>query len=970
MRKSPASFFKPFALGWIFSAQVITSLVGYCPSVGQPRIQNFGIAQGLPQSQVPVIVEDSLGYLWLGTLGGGLTRFDGQTFETFTSKDGLINNFVQDLLIDSQSHVWIATNKGISMFDGIKFQNLKATDQEGLYVDNIFINGNEINCLLANNDLVKIWYDSTLHYKKESTLLGARSVTKSVSGATYLLHGDEGSLMLTRFGRNASSTVAVSGAFTRIYAAFRKGDGDVLSTNGGLFSFSNGKLELLLSYKFPLYCYNEDDHNFIGINDTRILLVDTLGHVEKQVESIHYLVLTTLKDRDDTFWVGTDQGLFKIDKPEFQNPLQGEDRLDAAQAICHYDDKLWIGTNYSGVKVYSDNKLVRRYDFKRTGKNYVIAIKTDKANRLWLASMGGVAILQDGNFVWQFPDVITSVMALEFDKNNDALIGGARRGLYQIKNGKLSTIKGFESARVWCIKYNEPGDLFAIGTTAGVKIFKDGAVTSINAPLLQTLEVAALDWLDGETLVMGTLEGGIFIYSFASHSMERIDVERGLGSDAIFLLYCEGDNIWAGSEKGIDKISYNRAKKEVVMVDHFTDANGLLGRETNLNAVYRMNGRLLFGLVKGLYEYKPLRNNAGNGRLHLKSLSLFYKPLDNSKLSQRAAANNGYSFNHDQNHLTFAFNEVNKRNPENHFYTYRLVNFDQIWSKPSRAKVVTYGNLPPGAYTFQLRATDQVGVFTFDQIEVKFTIHPAFYQTGLFKILSVVLAAMTMAAVAYWIYRAKARRILALQLLRDQEQARLRRDIARDFHDELGNQVARMLNYVGLLRISEKMEKDTYSSLHGHAHAIITGTKDFVWALDPTNDDLESVLVHLRDFGEQMFSEKGIKFSFYGEFQKIRLPMGYGRQINLIFKEAMTNAFRHSGAKSIDFGVTARPGKQFVLQLHDDGTGMSDDKILASKRGMENMRSRARKIESEIQITSNGAGVRVSLLICIPWKND
>ena len=64
----------------------------------QYLIDNYGVTEGLGQSEVYAITEDSLGYLWLGTRGGGVSKFDGKTFENFTKKEGLKSNFVQSLV--------------------------------------------------------------------------------------------------------------------------------------------------------------------------------------------------------------------------------------------------------------------------------------------------------------------------------------------------------------------------------------------------------------------------------------------------------------------------------------------------------------------------------------------------------------------------------------------------------------------------------------------------------------------------------------------------------------------------------------------------------------------------------------------------------------------------------------------------------------------------------------------------------
>ena len=54
----------------------------------------YSLAQGLPQSQVFATMQDSRGYMWFGTQGGGLCRFDGLDFQTYTTEDGLPSNYV------------------------------------------------------------------------------------------------------------------------------------------------------------------------------------------------------------------------------------------------------------------------------------------------------------------------------------------------------------------------------------------------------------------------------------------------------------------------------------------------------------------------------------------------------------------------------------------------------------------------------------------------------------------------------------------------------------------------------------------------------------------------------------------------------------------------------------------------------------------------------------------------------------
>jgi signal transduction histidine kinase len=948
---------------------ILIGCFSYHNSISQIRIQNFGIAEGLPQSQVySSLVEDNQGYLWVGTMGGGLSRFDGKEFETFTTNEGLVNNFVRDLVIDSTNRIWIATNKGISMFDGKAFHNIHFSNHEGVYVTKIFINRDDIMYLMKDGKMGKVWYDTALHHETVGTIENFSSVCKSNSGSTFILENTPGQSRLLVYGQQNSIAINTNGRVRTIYSSFDFGGKTILSTNDGLFNFTGSDLVQFNKIKIPIYYFNVEKKYFIGVSNSKLSLIDVHGTVLKEMSQINYLILSSKIDKEGTLWLGTDQGLFKIYPYDFENPLMDTGRQDAVHTICIHDGKMWIGTTYQGIKVYDGNKLIKHYDFGSKAKNYVTTMKEDRNGELWIGTVGGVAIFRKEKFLWQHESIIKSGISLGFDMDNNPLIAGANSALYILKNEQVTSFDEFKSVGVWCVKYNEAHDYFALGTSVGLKIFKQGETKSVDIQGLNGKEISTLDWLNDGTLLIGTLGDGIFIYSFKTGSVKRISVSEGLISNTLFFIFYDRNQIWAGSERGIDLIKYEQTKMEVQQIDHFNDAEGLIGLETGLNAVCRKDSLLFFGLVKGLYQYHNSSKPHSGNRLHIKAVNLFNKPFSIPELNLNSPSDSSivHSFNYDQNHFTFSFNKINKRNPEKYFYNYKLIGFDQIWSGPSQLKNITYNNLAPGAYSLELKATDKSGTFIYDKTSFRFKIVPAFYQTSYFKFLVTLMILAVAILLTYFAYRVRANRVQALQMIRDSERARLRAEIARDFHDELGNQVARMINYVGLLRISKKLEKDIYQTLNGYSQTILNGAKDFVWALDPKNDDLPSVMIHLKDFGEKMFSEKNMQFRFYGDLYDTKLPMGYGRQINLIFKEAMTNAFKHSEAKAINFSSEIISPTSLIIQLKDDGKGLNENEILNSERGIENMRLRAHKINSTIQFHSTDHGTEVKLTVIIP----
>ncbi|GAB4488024.1 MAG: hypothetical protein OHK0019_03800 [Saprospiraceae bacterium] len=83
----------------------------------QYDLRRYSLTEGLPQSQVFAAMQDSRGYMWFGTQGGGVCRFDGLDFQTFTTDDGIPSNFVSAIFEDSEGRICIAGDGRFGYFD-------------------------------------------------------------------------------------------------------------------------------------------------------------------------------------------------------------------------------------------------------------------------------------------------------------------------------------------------------------------------------------------------------------------------------------------------------------------------------------------------------------------------------------------------------------------------------------------------------------------------------------------------------------------------------------------------------------------------------------------------------------------------------------------------------------------------------------------------------------------------------------
>jgi hypothetical protein len=97
-------------------------------------MQNYTTDHGLAMDAISLGHKnglfDSKGNLWFGTNGGGVSRYDGQSFTNYTTAQGLVNNIVQCILEDKRGDLWFGTREGVSRFDGRSFTNY--TTSQGL----------------------------------------------------------------------------------------------------------------------------------------------------------------------------------------------------------------------------------------------------------------------------------------------------------------------------------------------------------------------------------------------------------------------------------------------------------------------------------------------------------------------------------------------------------------------------------------------------------------------------------------------------------------------------------------------------------------------------------------------------------------------------------------------------------------------------------------------------------------------
>lgn len=961
-------------LGNMRALIVIAFLLGAKTVVGQTStyysMRNYKAIDGLPQSKVNIMLEDKNGYLWVGTQGGGLARFDGREFKVYTTLDGLLNNFIIYLKLDDRQNLWIIHPRGITKFDGIRFKKIqpKGYPFRAQRIRRAFEFKDTLFFTTAPGNLGKIYDDSVYYWSKplkEGVLVSYTHVTPErdivicLSDSSLFIRSDEGDYFMSHKGR-----------FDRLYNIFNYKNKVWLTTDKGHFTINFARRDFEPA-TFPItnhFVYHDTLNDVFWTRSGTDLLKVMLKGDSIVTETVlkDQEVSQVLVDSEGNTWIATQgSGLYKYFIQDFNRCTS--ERLRAITAILTDSRGAnWVGSKARGLWKIKKGK-VSSYISKEASRNEILCIAESPDTTIWVGTGYGLGHYDEctDTFRWYNRDdglSNTTITSLQFDEKGGVWIGTHSGGVNYFDGNSFTaytTKQGLNTNAVITLYYSKRYKKLLVGNEFGISTIDRGKIGKLDVPGIENTAVTSIQPYCDSLLLIGTGGAGLAILHPEKRSAKVITTHHGLVSDFIYFAAVDDRRyIWVGSEKGITRIKLNNAF-EIVQNLHYDYDNGLEGVETNLNAFYLSPERKYFGLIDGLYEFNELKRNTQRSfDLHLTNVEILYGQYSLRNYSDSLI---GFfkipykpSLPADKNHVTFHFNRVDKRYPKSVRFKYFLENFDNTWSQPSSNNQVTYSNLPPGEYVFKVMATDNQGSWSSESVVYPFSVKAPFYHTTSFYATLFVLCAGLITLALYLRVKQRVKQVVVLERIRAKEQENLRKEIARDFHDEMGNQLTRIINYVSLLKLNGNgggNSDDLYAKVEDSAKYLYTGTRDFIWSIDPGNDELSKLFIHIRDFGEKLFEEKNISFRAFNEvWDKHKLPYGFSREANLIFKEVMTNAFKYSGAKNVSLYLLRRDDT-FELSFEDDGVGFYSGEIVKSN-GLKNIRERADRINATLRIQS------------------
>lgn len=300
--------------------------------------------------------------------------------------------------------------------------------------------------------------------------------------------------------------------------------------------------------------------------------------------------------------------------------------------------------------------------------------------------------------------------------------------------------------------------------------------------------------------------------------------------------------------------------------------------------------------------------------------------------------------------------------PERVQFRYRLKGFDDKWQNAGTRRTAYYTRLPPGSYDFQVIAANETGVWNRTGAQLPIRVIPAWYQTWWFYSLCAILFASALAA----LYRVRLAQVRAVLEARLSERER----IANDLHDTLlqgmAGTILRFQAEIAGLSPQEPLRQRLELTLD-RADNLLQEGRDRVQALRTHEAGGRDLVQALAVDGEQLAQLYSTSFQahFRGDFRDLQ-PSAFDEML-LIAREALNNAFRHSGAKNIEAEAVYGDDALHV-SIRDDGCGISASMMEAGGKtghfGLRGMRERARRLGGQLEIRSKPeVGTEVELHI-------
>ena len=948
---------------------VICPLMRAEPITAQYSVTSWGHKDGLPSTFVFSIAQTSDGFLWLGT-DDGLVRFDGVQFTQWRPAlpKGELPGQVRVLHVSPNGELLFGTGTGlvgIMRNDGVEATQLDAA------VDSIQDTADGSVWVATN---------AALWHLAAGTLEPVEPPIQLPDGwaSGPLQDGNGREWIATQTGLfyvEAGRMVQVSHGSTWLLTA-PGGHPGWLDQNGGLHWLGiSGPPTGVRTFVHPGAAISTvmADNNgclWIGTAGDGVLRVPSDPHAHVQ----HYtrndglssgFIRSIFEDREHNIWVATEDGLdrFRRDQVLALTRRDGLISNRVNSIAAGNDGSVWLATA-DGLQRLGDGPTATY----RSGVR-ILSLLIDGEHRIWAGSSAGLLNWENGRELPTGKSAgFTAVTALTVDSTGALWFVDADKGVFRKERGHEPVAisdPAVQHGRITAV-VSGPGYSLWFGLANGnvveerqSKFHMYSADDGLSGGAVHGLAVGS----DGELWV--ATERGLCFWQDTRFTCR--DSSSGLPGNRI--LWAQPDtrgNLWLGYSIGVARVNARELKQTAsngagkLDLKFFDDADGIADSPDligNAPAALAQDGRLWLTTSQGVAVLDP-----GQIQVNLTPPSVHILGLDAD--GRAVNLTRSVKLHPLTRSLQFYFTGVCMTVPRKVQFRYKLERFDRDWRDGGGSREATYTNLPPGHYTFRVRAENNDGVWNNAGAELSFYLAPAWFQTLWFRLLCI--AGVLLAAVYF--FRLRLRSAQRMLRLRFEERMEERTRIAQDLHDHL---IQEMTGISMQLEAADELTPST-ADAKTPLHRALTLSREAIAGGRLTLQSLRhrpitgsALLDALRRTADAyLHHAASVEYEIEGAERLFRPEVA--EELCDLGQEALRNALKHAGNVAIRTQLRYS-SSLFEMSVRDEGPGMTEDVQRAGKPGhygLAGMRERAARIGGAFSIISapgQGTSVRLSL---------
>lgn len=719
----------------------------------------LGIQQGLSASKVYAVLEDTDGRIWIGT-EAGISRYDGIVVESFGPDDGVASNGARSIFKDREGRIWAGhLGGGISLYDQRSFRAVElqggdistditaiAEDTEGAIWLTTFGDGTfKIDDVPTEGPITATRYGPEQGLDDRIVALMTRR-----NGELCVVDAN-GRVHVKVKGKDAFSPMPLPGVpeIQRVTALFEASNGIlwVGTYTGGAYALSD-KSSVPVVYDIAnglpsnfVFSFGEDAQGrvWVGTWDAGVARIQQDGiQVFSTANGLHDKAIRCItRDREGNMLLGTNESGIDIYKGERFITFGEADGLVEQQVNAVMEDaqgRIWFGTN-GGISILDakggSTSRVRNLTMQQgeLTSNRVLCLRTDARGHVWIGTdNGGLFVFDPHTFRFRYDTELSGsiadnkVTALELGRNG-AIWVGTINGLVRFVPGNVPVVyrgdEGLAGTNITAL-YRDPAGVLWVGSALrGVTRIVQGDAKVLDLKRSFTATCFTQDakgrmWIGTEGQGVLVVEGDKVV---ASH-----DMNDGLLSNVIKSLNTDLDGqVWIGTNRGLN--AWDPEQNSFVS---YTERAGFTGIEAKANATcLTKDGNLWFGTANGATMVAGAKAPVSSTRpvVSLRGLrvNLEERPLED-----------GFKLDHSERNIRIVYGSVSLSDPSAVRYQYMMAGLENDWQPITSETDAHYPALPPGSYTFRVKAQDRAGGWSEHPAELRFTILPPWYKSWWF----------------------------------------------------------------------------------------------------------------------------------------------------------------------------------------------------------------------------------------------